>query len=329
LSESIGPRFVGIGKETTFGSPVTVTRYIDAISESITSDQQWIDTETAAYREFRVRIPGPYKVGGDFDFYLNADDVCEPLLGALGSITTTPDSTPSPVAYKHEIKPGTSIPTWTLEISPGVGTYSRQVAGAAFSAVSIEATARDAPTMTCTVIAKKDARISRTTPTYTGVRMFAGFEGKVYRGTDEVADIEAIRINIENDIPDDVYALGDRFLKAIIPQRLTVSGDMDIRFTSWDWWSYFWGSSTATEPQAYPSTVGLKLEFTGDSTGSTVQGFQYYKLTLEMPKCTLNTMEASFDRRDRVVASLGFTALYDSTLGGCIKATVINKRQSV
>lgn len=315
MSATIGPRFIGIGKETSYGQEATINKWFNVISESITSDQQYVDTETAAYRERMIRIPGPYKVAGDFDLYVTSEDAAFLYYGALGSITKTgtgPD-------YTYTIQPGTSIPTWSIEISPGIGTQSRKVIGAAISAVNLEAVAREAPTMTVSVIGKTEKLVTRTTPTFTTVRPFASFEGKMYVGGTEVATVEAIRINVENNIPDDVYALGDRFLQAIIPQSLSVSGDMDIRFVDWEWYKKFWGSDTATEPVTYPDTVSLKLEF----TGAQIDTNKYHKLTIELPKCTLDTMDASFDRRERVVASVDFTALYDATISGAIKVTVV------
>ena len=313
MSATIGPRFVGIGKETTYGQGAAINKWFDVISQSITSDQQFIDTETAAYRERMIRIPGPYKIAGDFDMYVNADDIAYLYYAVLGDITTTGTAP----LYTHTIKPGTSIPTWAVEVSPGVGTQSRKIVGAAFASVNLEAVAREAPTVTASIIGKTESLVSRTTPTYSTVRPFASFEGEMRVNDTTVATVEAIRVNCENDIPDDVYALGDRYLQAIIPQRLSVGGDMDVRFVDWDWYQKFWGGTSG--PVTYPATVSLKLTFTGATLGT-----GNYQLIIEMPKCTLDTIDASFDRRDRVVASLDYTALYDSTIPGAIKVTVKN-----
>jgi len=327
----MGKRFIGIAEETTYGTAVSATDWIDVVSESITSEQGFIEVETAGMRERVKRVPGPYNVGGSFDMIVNADNITKLLKWLLGAAETTDDgSSPTPLAYRHEFTPSQTLKSFTMEICPDVGNQSRQVVGCMVSSIAFEASARELLTASVDVIGQKDSLISPSTPTFSTLRPFIFFEGVVSDGGNPISDVEAFRVTIENDIPDDAYVLGDRFRPDLTKrvQGMTVSGDMDIAFLDWDYFKKFYGSATATEPQTSITPLALKLTFTGESTSSSVEGFDKFLLEIDLPKVYLDTSEANFDRRDRIVQSLGYTAVYDAVAGYICKVTVVNENES-
>jgi len=326
-------RFIGIGEESTYRTPVAATEYIDVVREALgPSDRSFIAVETAGRRELPDKVPGPYRAGGSFDFIVNADNITKLLKWALGNVTTTDDGLATPVAYRHDFTPADEIKSFTIEAAPGVKDgatlKSRQFAGCAVRSLSLEAVARELLVSTVEVIAAKDALINSTTPTFSTVRPFVFFEGQLTLEGSAVANVEAFRVRIENSIPDDAHVLGDMFLPGIRLEGIRVTGDMDVAFLNWDLWKRFWGSATATEPQTNVENVGLKLTMTGLSTGSTGAGFENYKLEVDIPAAYLDTSEAGFDRRTRTVQSLGFEGVYDASAGHLIKVSVINKKSA-
>ena len=60
-----------MGKELSYAVSVARTKYLDIVRETLNSDQGFIDPETAAYREGRLRLPGPYLVSGDIDILVD------------------------------------------------------------------------------------------------------------------------------------------------------------------------------------------------------------------------------------------------------------------
>jgi len=320
-------KFVGIAEETTYGTPVTASEWIDINSESVNPDHAWIDVETAGSRALMNRIPGPYRVSGDIVYVVNPDNITKMLKWLCGSVTTSDDGGSPAVAYKHEFTaPSSSIKSFTLEISPDVGNQSRQIAGCAVRSLAFDAPeARGIVSVTATILGQKETLITPSTPTFSTLRPFAFFDGSLKVAGSEIADAEAFSITLENDIPDDVHVLGSRFLPGIRLQGFTVTGSMDVAFTSWDLYKRFFGSATATGPQVIPETVSIELTLTGDETGSSVTGFENYQLKIEIPKATLDSSEANIDSRSRIVQSLGFTGLYDPTSGYAAKITVVNK----
>jgi len=320
-------RYLGIAEEATYGTPVAAVEYIDIVSESVRPSQEFIFLETAGYRETREAIPGPFTISGDFDLVVNADNITKFLKWALGDVTTTVDDAAAPVAYKHEFTPANEIKSFTSEIHPGVGGYSRQVAGCIVTTLRLEAVARELLTSTISIVGSKPTRITESVtgrPTFSTVRPFVFFEGVVSGFVS--ADVEAVRWSYANAVAEDAFVLGSRFLPAIRLQGQTVEGDMDIAFVRWDEYERFYGAVGATEPGTEVGPVSLKLTFTGLSTGSTVVGFENYLLELDLPRIYLNTIEANFDRRERIVERLAFRATYDTTAGYICKVTVINKK---
>ena len=320
-------RFIGIAEETTFRTPVSATEWIDIVSESINPNRNVIDVETAGRRELVARVPGPFFVSGSFDMIVNADNITKLLKWLLGNVSTSDDGG-SPAVYKHEFTPGDSIKSFTLEICPGVGGQSRQIAGTAVRSIAFEAPARELLTATVEVLGAKEELISSSTPTFSSLRPFIFFEGSLTLEGSSVGRAEAFRCTIANTIPDDTHVLGDMFLPAIDLLGIRVTGDMDVAFTSWDYWKRFYGSATATEPQTSIEPVSLQFKMTGQSTGSSVAGFENYLLQIDIPKAILDATNANFDRRERIVQGLGFGAVYDESSDYIVKVTVVNKKSA-
>jgi len=318
-------RFIGIGIETTYGEAATITDYIDAVSESITGGQSFIDVETAGTRWIRERVPGPWSESGSFDIIVNADNITKILKCALGDVTTSDDGGSPAVAYKHEFKPSSTLPSFTLEVCPDVGSYSRQIVGCGITSLRFEAPARELLTASVDILAAKEKLISPSTPTFTTRRPFVFYDGQISGLV--TANVEAFRLTIENDIPDDAFVLGSRFLPGLRVQGFTVSGELDLTFLDWDAYQKFLGSASATEPGTTAESYSLTATFTSpEETGSSVAGFENYELEFHLPKIYLDTAEAHFDRRDRIVETVRFTAVYDSTADYVVKVTVVNTK---
>jgi len=319
-------RFIGIAEETTYGTPVASVEYVDVVSESIVGEQSFLDLDTAGSRWIRARYPGAWVQSGSIDLIPNASRISKFLKWALGNVTTTGDAT-TPTAYKHEITPASTLPSFTLEIFPDVGSYSRQITGCGITSLRFEAPAREFVTATVDIIGRKEKLISPTTPSFVSRRPFIFYDGSVSGLVS--ANVEAIRLTIENDIADDAFVIDDRFLPGLRVQGMTVTGELDIAFLNWDIYRKFLGSATALEPGATADSYSLTVTFTStEQTGSAVAGYEYYQMKFELPEIYLDTSTANFDRRDRIVQGVSFTAAYNDTAGYIIKATVINEKSA-
>jgi len=324
-------RFIGIGKESTYRTAVTVTEYINVISESIVPDWDRVRLEEAGYRFATDKLPGGFKETGNIDLYVDAESISKFFEGLLGDVSTDDDGASPPVAYKHTITPATSLPSYTLEIFPeSPADYSRQVSGVGILSMRLEAEAGSPITATVGILGAKEELISpsSTTPTFANVSPLPFNNSSVEMDDSAIATVEAFRLDISNTIPDDAFVLNDMFLPALRLEGGEITGEMDLAFTSWSYYQQFYGSSSATEPSETPDTVKIELIATGGSTGSSGTGYENYKLTITLPKCRLDTSNANFDRRSRIVQRLGFEALYDTSSGYAIQVEIVNTKSA-
>lgn len=325
----MGKKYISIEREGRYGTYRGGNlQYIDIVSESVNPDQGMIDIETAGEREMRMRVPGPYSLGGDVDIIVNPDNCGKFLWWVLGNKVTTP----SGACYTHDFTSAQEIRSFSMNIAPAVqdgplGSYAmRRVTGCAISSMSFEAVAREALTSTVSVMAKRDDLVADgQAPSFSSLRPFIFFEGTVTLNGVTVANVEAFRVTIENEIADDAYVLGERYIPGIRLQGITISGDMDLAFLDWSMYRRFWdGTAAGTGPTNSIASVGLALTMTGQATGCHGADANY-KLLLDLPACYFDTTEANIDRRERIVQSLNFTCIYDQDDAYTLQATLINK----
>jgi len=316
-------RYIGIAEETTYGTAVSPVEFVDILRERVRPERGLIHELTAARRAGTVTVPGGFHSAGDIELLIDAQSITKFLKWLLGSVTTTADDPAAPVAYKHEFTPADSLPSFTLEIGPEVAGNARQIPGCASRSLRIEAVAREIVRGTLGVLGQSENIVTESSPTYVNINPFVFHRAVLLvDGAEQAGIIEAVRLTIENDIPDDAYVLGSMFLPGIRLQGLSVSGDMDIAFTSWDFYQKFLGGTSPSDP----TKLSLELKITGAKTDSAVAGFENYLLRVILPRVYLDTSEANFDARDRIIQRCAFTARHDETSGYIVKVEVINKK---
>jgi len=330
----MGKRFIAIRKEGSYGEVWSVPlQYMDVVSESISPDQGMIDVETAGYRERRIRVPGGYALAGDIELIGCPDDIGTAAYFTLGSESQTNSGS----IYRHLMTPSQTLPSFKCEIAPAVqdtGVYqARRCIGGMSNSLSFEAIAREVLTSTWSTTFKQDTKgaVSTTTPTFpTGIykNPLIFHQGAVtfgaYGAEGAVANVEAFRCTIENDIDVDAYVIGSRFLPGIRTQGIIVSGDMDIAFENWDMYEYFYDGTTGSSgPGSTVTENSVILTMTGAATGQ-AGVWSNLKVEITIPAITFDSTEANFDRRDRIVQSLPFNAVYHPTATYLVRVEVVD-----
>jgi len=342
----MGIRYIAVASEAAYGEAWGggPTQYMDVISESVVPDHGMLDIQTAGYKERRLRVPGPYSLGGDIELVGNVDDLGTALDFTLGTRSGGIGAS----VYRWYLTPSQTIPDFKMKIAPAVvdttlANYaSRRCVGGMSTAISLEAIAREALTATWSVAFQQDAMavssvVPPAAPGFSTVRPLIFYEGAVQFGThdaweeDPVANVEAFRCTIENDIDVDATVLGNRFLPGIRTQGITVSGDMDISFEDWDMYRWFYaGTQAGSAPTTTIAANSLVLTMLGVGTGDATAGFQNYKLMIECPSVYLDVSEANFDRRERTVEGITWNAVFNPTetfgavTGYIVGAEVVN-----
>jgi len=118
-------RYVGLGKETTYGTAVAATRYLEALA-SIKPDHKWVIPPPIASRAFRKRNLGPYRARGNIgDFPLEPENIGELLYAVFGSVSSAQQG--GTIAYLHTFLPADTLPSYTTRL--GVEQTERVLPG--------------------------------------------------------------------------------------------------------------------------------------------------------------------------------------------------------
>lgn len=323
-------RYFKIGKESTFGTAASTLVALDPKSESLKVSNELLTVESFIHRERLAAYPGPLKIDGDVDFFMQPFATARALAAVLGNPTIT--ASPSSDAYSWEFTPQDTVPSWTIEIGYEVSGYAKQYVGLIGTKAQIEAPARELGTVTLSFVGKSISLVSPNAPALSDVKTgtpFSFVNGTVKADGSVVSTVEAISLTVNNGINTDAIPFGGRELGGIYVKGLDVEGTMDLAFTSWEWFQRLLGSTTATSPQTTLNPVSLELTFVGDSTGSSDSGYENYKLTIELPKVYINTSDLNAKQRDRILQRVEFQAVVDSSLGYSMKATLITTEGSL
>lgn len=300
--------------------------FIDIIDETMNPDQGFIDAETAGYLEPRLRLPGGYLITGDIGMLVDAHSVLPILEVFCGSntISVLSQYASGSEIYSWVIKPGLKPWTCRASINPNVadsGTYKhRDIRGFAIKAIELSAAAREACTMTLTCQAALGMIENReSSVTFPTVRPFSFTDGSVTKLDGDSLSIEAVTFRAERIIADDNFVLGSRFLPYLHAAGVSLSGSFDLGFRDWDTVKKFLGSASAVQPATSPSTYTLELKFEGDDMLSQTDP---YTLRIYAPKITLDTTNINIDRRERIIQSVNFTGIYDTSSGYAVEFRV-------
>lgn len=228
--------------------------------------------------------------------------------------------------FKHVFTPAQDLKSFLAEVYPGVGSTARQIVGLALRSLTIEAVARELVTGSFDLLGRKENILPNTTPTFSPLAPFVFHQASVEIQEVLNGDIEAFRITYENVLADDHFVLGSRFLPRLEPLGLNVTGELDLAFLTWEMYQRFYGLAAATEIQTILNMVPIMITLTGPITESEAVGYVNYLLKIELPETYFNTSDANFDRRERTVQNITWTAVYNVSEGYLVRFTIVNKQ---
>lgn len=325
-------RYLALAKETSFRSAGSAFNYLHILSHSVNTTREDFYPETVAYWTPPMKVEGFFRSGGDFE--LPVDPVMFPWI--LYYIAGPPVSAQQggTSCYKHTFKFGgdeTDIKSFTMKLGVDI-EKDRQIVGCILSSVELEARARELVTATCTVLASgQETLVTAGTPSYTAYTQpffsFISPSTMTIGGQDRLGTapkIEAFRLRLERGYDEDQYTLGDRYLAAATLNGMaTVEGSMEFKWTSQDEYERFMSSVGASEmgDQASFETV-LTLR------GAQIESSYYYQLVITIPKMQYTASSVEFSGRDRIVQTVDFRGIYDSTTDGAVKLEAYNTTTS-
>jgi len=312
--------YVGLSEESTFGGGGSPSQFADVVSDGFSGDNNTNYLSTIRGRDTYEGAAGEFDDGGSVDLPVSPEGSIGLLLkGAFGETSVT---TPETGVGQHTFTTAKKLPSWCFEI--GVGNVDAiRHSGVVVDSLEISQSAGDRVTASVDLPAQQPtAQGSQATPTYDNLRTFQYHDATVsVNGTDRSPDVQETTWSLTNNV--DMPTRTSRFPdKAFLGQR-EITAEVTLDFETMELWEAFWGNSGATTPQNTLSDVGFNIKWVSPETIASTS--TAYSLEIDMPKCRIDTHEATLNEQDLVAEDVELRALLD--VGGdgydC-QATLVN-----
>jgi|GEM_PF-2377631 hypothetical protein len=298
-------RYLGIGKESIYGTQVNAQYYIPIIEESLRLEQNYIYPETVAYREHCFAIAGKKQVSGGWEQYVNYDNIGLILKAALGSEAK---SNPAIGVVKHEFKRSSSIPSLTVHV--GIDDITEKVfTGVGINELKLELLAGEILKCSVDCIGRDEIISSLSNPTFSNQEFIDASKLVSFKLDGINAYPERFSITIKNNI-DEAYVLGSRLLQGLEASLFEVEGEFDAKFSSTNHLNDFLNSNHKD----------LMIKFQGNLIAS---GY-YYELQIDCDEIVYDAYEASINKKERMVENIKFKAIRASMSNEPIIITLQN-----
>jgi len=317
----MGYRYVGLGKQTDWGSTVAVSTYIDIISESMGHTRNMITPQTVGFYSPAAQCVGLYKPSGSIESLGVADDIMYWLHMLMENTATTPLGGGK---YKHEFKPNQTVNYYTVSI--GKETYERLYNSMFCTSWTVGVASGEVVTNSFSVLSKEDEIGSIANPSFSNDRAYFHHVGAVVTiGSDtQTAYIKNIEVSITGNADEDNYCVGDQTLKGAVRKNYEVTVSADIRFdTEKELKRFYDGLSTGSTgkgPSTAVSTFAITITLTDANSNI---------LVITLPAVVWDTESANMSEKEHVVENLTGKCIHDATTGAAVKVELTNNRTGV
>jgi Phage tail tube protein len=315
---------IGIGKETTWGTPVSASDYIRFASEGINEEIEQIVLESIdGIVDESPSYEGIHTISGDISFDVYPNNVGHLLRAAFGDpITSQPDASGNPTVYQHEFIPTQTnfsnvcaLPPYTLEVHRDL-EQAFQYAGAVVNDLTFSfGTDNKVMQGTAAIIAKKLALISKTTPSFETTNPFLWHQATITIDSAQNTDIQTLEFGVNNNLEG----------------RPTLDGTKEI--------SRIWRNGKRTFPINFTFDLKDLTEFnrfrsqsevsaTIELTGALISGTYNYKMTIDIPKLRYTAFPINVGGSEVITAQVEGVAKYDPANAYAMKITLVNTKTS-
>jgi hypothetical protein len=301
---------LGMSEETTYGTGVTVTRFMEFLKESMKLNIDRIESKglRAGTRTQRADRWKPNRKGCEGSIDLEVASVGFGLWfkAAFGAVATAAAGT---TGKKHTFTLGANAPSYTVQVGrPSTDgtvqpfTYlGTRVKGAelscdvdGFLSLTLDCDAQDETTGTALATASYP----------TAQEVFAFTQGIVTFGGAPI-DVTKFSVKIDQGLNVDRYYIrGNPLKKQPMAGYATVTGEIDMTFDSLADYTRF--------------TAGTTGALVATFTGATYEAGQNFKVVITCPAVRFDGDTPNVDGPDILTLSLPFTAMDDGTTGAPI-----------
>lgn len=308
---------IGVAKETTFGTFVTSTAFIEFSSESLKMEREEILIEAInTSRDITKRLVGNETVGGTIEAPLNvASDALVLIMKQAMGGTLSSAAVSGGSSYLHTLYTGdmednkdsaTAADFKSLSIAVRRGDADAfNYYGCRVSQLTISGEV-GSPINISAEIVGKGMSISATIPAVSLSDVLpVNFTGITIQTGDSITNVSAecftsFEFVLNNNIDTDQRCLGSRQVAQLPPLKRNVTLTLNQRF------------DTTTAFNRFFSNTITAIKVTCDAEQTITTGATTYSMIINLPKCYLNSTQPEVGGADVLTQELMFTALYSS-----------------
>lgn len=271
--------FIGIGEQTSYDSPVGVTKYVPMLSggDSVKRNDATIESnsiDSVGYKSTRYR-KGKIDVSGSENIEISYEGTELFWEDLFGTVTTSqPNAGGAPTVYDHTFTVADALKVGlTLEINRG--SQSFRVTGAKMTQIEISQELDKLMEMNMSFSGRALDIITASTATFSTTTSFASPDAQLtWNGTAQ--DCSGFKLTMNQNIDNDRYFIGSRLRNLPVRAgRLEFTGSFDTEFQSTTLYTDF---INATQRQ-------IVITSTGDFIGAT--GYNYtWRMTIPIALLT-------------------------------------------
>lgn len=306
---------IGVALESSGGTPVAASEYMEALSESLTATRDRYDTKNIVGRYAEPDdSAGIKRIGGDMALPMHPVGPGLLLYAATGVQSNSVVA--SGFLHTHEFTMLTSDwdssypqPPLTVEMFRDV-TSSQQYAGVNVGGLGLSLAPNQDLRLTATLIGTSEAGIAKTTPTFVNSpnEPFTFDTASISLGGAGSSIIEAIDVNIDHQL-EGVPRLNNSNRIAVIrrngPQMIRVSGTVSFE------------DITEYENFLNQTEQALLLNVTKADS---------FSMTVDLPRVVYTAFPLGMSGRDRQTVGFEGIARYHSGSASAIKISLTNTR---
>ena len=218
------PRYLGVGKESAYGTATAATVWYDIIRENLAAKRMTVfDRDTVADRQLSKVARGEEYVEGEIEMYLNSQQIGHLLLSCLGSVVTTGTG-----PYMHTFSVADSLPSLTLR--SGLDDVKEKiVVGAVVDTLEIVAEIGKARAR-AGIIGRRLTFGDVGSPIFTEKEDFTHGDVTITIG-DVTKRPRRMTLRMNNNL-ERIHVLGDYYLLKLKPKKFEVTGSFELDFES-------------------------------------------------------------------------------------------------
>lgn len=307
-------RYVGIGREAPFKTPVAATKYIDVVGESLVPSRGYRITSGVGSQAPLGKSATREGARGGIVFPVRPDNITNILKSVMGAVTSTIIG--ATTAYTHVFKMDDVLTSLTLRV--GKELDEEIYAGCVTDSLALSGAADDDLQASVGIIgAQKPTTGAIAAPTFSAIPTFPYQQNVVTLGGAAFAVCEGFILQINRSI-DDYRVCGDLTLPRIKPQNRMVSGRMVLDFADITQRDIFLNDT---------ELANLRFKFEGGTIPAAPAS--KYTFDIVLPKLWYAAYPGpSLRGRARLQAAADFGTLYDAT-DTELKITIINEETTI